>query len=89
MMKKHAFKIAGLAAALAVSGCATAVTSVSRDHVSIRFDAILDSAESLQRLADAQCAEYGRSAMFDRRTDGPGLGAGTAHYSCIDKPAGD
>ncbi len=70
--------------ALALYACATAVSSVSQDHVSIRYDVLLDSREKLQILADKECAGFGRRAIFQKITKGEGLGRGYAHYACVE-----
>ena len=78
--------------ALALYACATAVSSVSQDHVSIRYDVLLDSREKLQILADKECAGlvvrttagFGRRAIFQKTTKGEGLGLGYAHYACVE-----
>ena len=68
----------------ALTACATAVSSVSQDHVSIRYDRILDSDDKLQRIANAECAAFGRRAEFESKTKGEGLGLGYAHFACVD-----
>ena len=69
---------------LALAACATAVSSVSKDHVSIRYDLILDTDEKLQALADEQCATFKRGALFQRKTKGEGIGLGYAHFACVE-----
>ncbi len=68
---------------LGLTACATAVTSVSEDHVTISYDMILDSDEKLMALALKECRRYGKVARFESKTAGEGLGGGYAHYSCV------
>ena len=72
-------------AAFALHACATVVSSVSQDHVSIRNSKTFFWTAARSKLAAKECARFGRRAIFQKITNGEGLfGVGYAHYACVD-----
>ena len=57
----------------ALSACGSAIESADEEHVSIRFHNYVDSPDSLQPIADKQCGEYNRVAVYQTTTMGSGV----------------
>ena len=58
--------------AATLTACGTSVQTASEDQVSIRFHNYADSPDSLQPIAEEQCASYDRIAIYRDTTLGEG-----------------
>ena len=71
--------LAASSAVSVLSGCGTSVESADQDRVLISYHNFADSPDSLQPLAEEQCAPFERSAVYRGTTLGQGtLGLLTA-----------
>jgi len=73
------FLLAALSALSVLSGCGTSIESADQDQVLISYHNFADSPDSLQPLAEEQCASFERRAVYRGTTLGQGtLGLLTA-----------
>ena len=72
-----------LALALMSASCAKAIVSTNKDHVTIKYDVLLDTIERIQPDADRECAEYGKKAIYRKSTMAEGIGAKYAQFDCV------
>ena len=77
-------KITAILALLALAGCSGHVVSASESHVTIRYDHLRDSPESLQPIADEECAAFDREAVFRKVEKAQGVISRYAQFACVE-----
>jgi len=78
--------VAALAVATAVGACSKpTITGANRDHVVIKTDTWMNSAETIAAKAGEECARHGRVAVLvESSADGPIGQRQFTRFDCVD-----